>query len=68
MLKKYFYDYPENRAINLKLTHGDRIKISHSTGYTSSYVNSVLQGRRKNNRIIESAIKLIEMNNIYVNG
>ena len=42
--------------------HGDMRKIEKMTGYTQRYVIDVLTGRRYNEKILRTAIKLAKFN------
>ncbi len=60
MSKKYFYDYPENRAISAKLKHGDRETLARVTGFSMWYIQKWCAGIRKSELIKHAAELLIE--------
>jgi len=59
--KQYIYKYPEAAKIGEKLNVGDRQRLREITGYTPQYINMVLNGERWNNRVIEVALRIIEL-------
>lgn len=42
-------------VVNQKLRHGDMSKVAKKTGFSSSTVSSVLEGRTENERILNVA-------------
>lgn len=42
-------------AVNARLRHGDMSKIAKRTGFSSSTVSSVLEGRTENMRVLNTA-------------
>ena len=48
------------RFILSRLPKGSRHIIKSKTGYTLGYIDKVLKGQRSNDRIIESAISILE--------
>jgi len=62
-VKKYCYDYPENRKIAAMLDKNQISQLIKISGYSKSYVNYVLRGERTNDIIINSALILIAKTN-----
>lgn len=58
-MKKYEYDYPENRKLGQQLRVGDQTFIAELTGYTIGYVDQIFDGKRTNDRVLDAARKLI---------
>lgn len=49
----------ERTVMKRKLKHGDQARIAEITGFSHDYVKSVIQGRRKNERILAVADQIL---------
>ena len=60
-IKKYFYDYPENRELGRLLNSSERNEIAGYLGFTKVYINQIfLIGNRTNEQAIAIAKIIIE--------
>lgn len=62
-MKKYIYDYPEQREIAKDLCMADRLFIAKQTGYAKIYIDSWCLGKRRNN-LISCMAKILQRLNI----
>lgn len=58
---KYFYDYPENRAVAARLSIAERKKLAEMTGFSYPYIKAWLQGIRKSEKIRLAALKMLDV-------
>ena len=59
-IKKYFYDYPENRELGKLLNSQERNEIAKYMNFTKVYINQIfLTGNRTNEQAIAIAKVII---------
>jgi len=66
MKKSYKYDYPENRKVGKEILSGERKLIADTTTLSVSYVSDVLNGKRRNEHVINVAKDLIALRDIAI--
>ena len=58
-IKKYFYDYPQNKELAKHLHLYDLTRLSKTTGYTRGHLTAIFKGRRKMpHTVLEEFLKL----------
>jgi len=60
--RKYIYDYPDQREIAKYLLMDDRARMSSLSGLSIKTVEDWVFGRRKNDKLMELALKFQKIN------
>jgi len=60
--------YPENKRVGDKLSLGDRLLIKEKTGYSRSYIDKILKGKRHSDKVIKVAKELLSIREEFLNS